>query len=523
MVSSISPTRRSSTTTSAVTSSSSQAKTTVTRTPTSWDPADDKLLRHLKEVQKLGWKEIASNFTNRTPNACQFRWRRLKSGSLKSLGYSQAGPLSPLDVDDGRAGAGAIDLSATGNTRTPTPMSHSIMKNGAYAASQGSSTATTPPPPHELQHRLSSKLTAPASMGKGSSAIASDSSDNASSPEGYAMMSRGSSPKTDTPSPPIGNTRGVPTTGRPNWSHFKGGNKMLKKDSSSTTAIEEESDSSFDDGDSSDELNNANSCHSSTAITNTPNSSVFTVASNLARWSSEEDELLAQIRHRRSLSFTELSILLPTKSEFEIRSRIDELTAFRSRVNSLQSTLSSVSTTAASTSTSTLKSRSNSSFMIEPYLFTKSATATTSQMRSKRNSMSKQINPYPLPLKSTRSQSISTSSRPRLSSVSSATPTTSITASTSIYSSSPNPSFLSQDFIRSRSLSFSISSASLTSSNTNQNSICSNERTVYRKDSISHPQFNSAETFPRRKSSIFGIGSMAANETHDDGALEDDD
>ena len=50
----------------------------------SWDPMDDLLLRHLKEIQKMGWKEISQYFDNRTPNACQFRWRRLKSGNLKS-------------------------------------------------------------------------------------------------------------------------------------------------------------------------------------------------------------------------------------------------------------------------------------------------------------------------------------------------------------------------------------------------------------------------------------------------------
>lgn len=65
------------------------------RTPTSWDAQDDILLMHLKDQQKLGWKEIASHFTNRTPNACQFRWRRLKLGNLKNppkLGLGQALP-----------------------------------------------------------------------------------------------------------------------------------------------------------------------------------------------------------------------------------------------------------------------------------------------------------------------------------------------------------------------------------------------------------------------------------------------
>lgn len=60
------------------------------RTPTSWDALDDMLLLHLKDNQKLGWKEIALNFHNRTPNACQFRWRRLKSGNLKNPPKSAA-------------------------------------------------------------------------------------------------------------------------------------------------------------------------------------------------------------------------------------------------------------------------------------------------------------------------------------------------------------------------------------------------------------------------------------------------
>ena len=54
------------------------------KNPSSWDPEDDLLLRHLKEVKSLGWKDIAQYFDNRTPNACQFRWRRLKSGNLKA-------------------------------------------------------------------------------------------------------------------------------------------------------------------------------------------------------------------------------------------------------------------------------------------------------------------------------------------------------------------------------------------------------------------------------------------------------
>lgn len=74
------------------------ASKTYLRTPTSWDALDDILLMHLKDNQKLGWKEIALHFTNRTPNACQFRWRRLKSGNLKNPPKSAAVPgVSPSD------------------------------------------------------------------------------------------------------------------------------------------------------------------------------------------------------------------------------------------------------------------------------------------------------------------------------------------------------------------------------------------------------------------------------------------
>lgn len=57
--------------------------------PQSWDDSDDELLIRLKEVEHLGWKQIANYFNNRTSNACQFRWRRLKSGQLKKTGRAK--------------------------------------------------------------------------------------------------------------------------------------------------------------------------------------------------------------------------------------------------------------------------------------------------------------------------------------------------------------------------------------------------------------------------------------------------
>lgn len=83
------------------------------KTPTSWDPEDDMLLMHLKDQQQLGWKAIASNFTNRTPNACQFRWRRLKSGNLKN------------PPKNGSPGAGTATPGANGPDHRATPRSSS--------------------------------------------------------------------------------------------------------------------------------------------------------------------------------------------------------------------------------------------------------------------------------------------------------------------------------------------------------------------------------------------------------------
>lgn len=42
-----------------------------------WSAKDDELLRYLKEVEKIGWRDISMYFPSRTINACQFRWRRL--------------------------------------------------------------------------------------------------------------------------------------------------------------------------------------------------------------------------------------------------------------------------------------------------------------------------------------------------------------------------------------------------------------------------------------------------------------
>ncbi|EPS41932.1 hypothetical protein H072_4107 [Dactylellina haptotyla CBS 200.50] len=73
------------------------------KTPMSWSSEDDILLRDLKELRKLGWKEISAYFPKRTAHACQFRWRRLVSGTLK--GHRQCVP----QVTNGSPLSGSAD------------------------------------------------------------------------------------------------------------------------------------------------------------------------------------------------------------------------------------------------------------------------------------------------------------------------------------------------------------------------------------------------------------------------------
>ncbi|KAH3685164.1 hypothetical protein WICPIJ_003857 [Wickerhamomyces pijperi] len=49
------------------------------RQSNAWSYEDDLLLKYLKEVRNLGWREISTHFQNRTANGCQFRWRRINA------------------------------------------------------------------------------------------------------------------------------------------------------------------------------------------------------------------------------------------------------------------------------------------------------------------------------------------------------------------------------------------------------------------------------------------------------------
>lgn len=56
----------------------------IARTAVPWGNEESKLLVQLRE-NGLTWKEIATRFSNRTLNACQFRWKRISlNGGIHS-------------------------------------------------------------------------------------------------------------------------------------------------------------------------------------------------------------------------------------------------------------------------------------------------------------------------------------------------------------------------------------------------------------------------------------------------------
>ncbi|AMD22652.1 HHL118Wp [Eremothecium sinecaudum] len=168
------------------------------RNPSSWDPQDDVLLRHLKEVKKLGWKEIAQYFQNRTPNACQFRWRRLKSGNLKTGHVAAVGPVtgavprgSGSRSNSGSSAAiGGIGESSGGNTSS-SDSGRSISVNEATGSRRsGSAAAVTDEPGGD--HKESGSLAgAPQTMLFGS--VAAGATGKFAKPRSYSFNSTSTS------------------------------------------------------------------------------------------------------------------------------------------------------------------------------------------------------------------------------------------------------------------------------------------------------------------------------------------
>lgn len=90
------------------------------------------MLRHLKEQQKLGWKEIAAHFPNRTTNACQFRWRRLMSGTLRSSSGGASSANTAVSTSSPISSAHHLHRHTASASTTPSPTTDAAMFRTAY-------------------------------------------------------------------------------------------------------------------------------------------------------------------------------------------------------------------------------------------------------------------------------------------------------------------------------------------------------------------------------------------------------
>ncbi|GMM38008.1 Tod6 protein [Saccharomycopsis crataegensis] len=307
------------------------------RAPSSWDTQDDILLRHLKEEQKLGWKEIAAHFNNRTPNACQFRWRRLRSGVLKNTQTPTNQPLKrAINAAKAAAAASANNNKNNNNNGGTNDGLHGVLaglnalSSGVRNGSPGLLVSSNSSPLQDSKNANGGTSLFASLMGNGTTTAKARLTTNPSS--GLSAMNFG------TNAPP----------NYTNWSFSSTG--------ASSNSIASNSHNIGSPPDSNDPLSNSlsslNSLDSATSNKNSFNlyssqgathamstnsmnfdptvpgsagnsfsQTLMSSSSQSLPWSHDEDELLLSKR-RRELSLTELSILLPCRTEEDILGRI---------------------------------------------------------------------------------------------------------------------------------------------------------------------------------------------------------
>lgn len=92
-----------------------------------WTPAEDKLLRELKEEQKMGWKQILTYLNDRTPNACQFRWRRVVGSiNVSNTSVATLPPSSPAEPSSRSHSITHIDSPSSPMTSPKQPNSSNV-------------------------------------------------------------------------------------------------------------------------------------------------------------------------------------------------------------------------------------------------------------------------------------------------------------------------------------------------------------------------------------------------------------
>lgn len=118
-----------------------------TKLSTTWTQREDKLLRELKEKQKLGWRDISTFFNDRTPNACQFRWRRIIS-SINGVGATGGVEASTSSGKNSRSSS----VSSTSSTSSTSSMSSPNQSRPVHSHSSSISSASSSPKINKKSH-----------------------------------------------------------------------------------------------------------------------------------------------------------------------------------------------------------------------------------------------------------------------------------------------------------------------------------------------------------------------------------
>ncbi|GME82008.1 unnamed protein product [Ambrosiozyma monospora] len=343
------------------------SSTTVNKSsPQSWDPEDDSLLIHLKEVKNLGWKQISSYFDHRTSNACQFRWRRLKSGQLKSSSQAATAnssnnnntpntspinsannnnipqicfnPIStPFSVHQQararRASNGSMDSTYSSTSRVNKyPVSSTSIRRSSSISSQEVKMKILDELNHSASARSRLAYTSGALSPSDSSANSSDDDNDA------AELSEADSLDSKTTSLASSTYGGLPRNNKnysyspsaPSSAHWSSAAypptapyycPSTAPSTCSTSTVGMITSAALAVSKSADTI------HSAHPLQQSPSWGTATAPRPTFRtsyWNQDEDQLLRD-RVQRNLSFVELSVLLQNKSDEEIRNRIEFL------------------------------------------------------------------------------------------------------------------------------------------------------------------------------------------------------
>lgn len=117
-----------------------------------WTPAEDKLLRELKEEQKMGWKQILTYLNDRTPNACQFRWRRVVGSiNVSNTSVATLPPSSPAASSSRSHSLTHIDTPSSSMT-SPKQPNPSIAESAESESREHMQIADTTPDTSNSSH-----------------------------------------------------------------------------------------------------------------------------------------------------------------------------------------------------------------------------------------------------------------------------------------------------------------------------------------------------------------------------------